>query len=178
MRVCGSHVWLILTCLLVVVPPQSACAALMSKAPANIQAALLMKLLAQNKQINNGGSTGIYVIGNTSFTAAMKPVVGRKLGKGKLSSVKEAKVPTDKIEGLMAIYVGDPKQWEAVKAYCRKYKVLSITGLPELVEKGVTLSIGVAKKKPKVILDMAAAKAEGAEWDPAVMKVATLINKD
>lgn len=149
----------------------------MVKAPANIQVALFTKLLALNKKINSGGEVKLYVVGNPQFAAAMKPVVGRKMGKSIFKSVQEGPVPTEAMPDVRVIYVGDPKQWEAIQAYCRKHKILSITGLPELEGKGVTLSVGIAKKKPRVVLDMAAVKAEEAEFESKILGVATLINK-
>ncbi|MCG8699468.1 MAG: hypothetical protein MI922_15535, partial [Bacteroidales bacterium] len=120
----------------------------MVKAPANIQVALFTKLLALNKKVNSGGDVTLYVVGNPQFAAAMKPVVGRKMGKSVFKSVQEGDAPTEPMPGVRAIYAGDPKQWDAVKAYCRKHKILSITGLPELEDKGITLAVGVANKKP------------------------------
>ena len=149
----------------------------MSKAPTNVQAALFTKLLAQNKRINRGGDVTIYVVRSPKFAAAMKLAVGKKIGKSRLTDVVETDVPDAAVSGLGAVYIGDEEKWPAAKAYCRKYKVLSISGLPKLVGKGVTLSVGASKNKPKVILDLSASKAEDIDWDPKILKIATLINK-
>jgi hypothetical protein len=171
------HYWLILVLLGLFVCSESARGDSMVKAPANIQAALFAKLLGHNKKIGAGGNVKLYVVGETQFAAAMKPVVGRKMGNSQFASVEEGPVPAEGIPDVRVIYVGDIEQWDAIKAYCRKYKILSITGLPQLEGKGVTLSVGVADKKPRVVLDMEGSKAEEATWSPEVMKVATVINK-
>ena len=159
--------------------PGSARGESLNKAPNNIQVALFVKILALHKGIaGRKQDVIIHVVGDKRLAAAMKPTVGRKLGKSKLGAVKEGPPPADKSTGLGVICVGDPKQWEAVKAFCRKHRVLSVSGHPDLVGKGVTLVVGIAKKKPKVILDMTASKAEGAEWDPKILQLATQINQD
>ncbi|MFC1764777.1 YfiR/HmsC family protein [Planctomycetota bacterium] len=168
--------WLILCFLGVLCVPGMAAESI-SKAPANVQVALVAKLLAYNKTISKGGNVIVHVVGDGKIAAAMKPAIGRSVGKSKLSNVVEGPIPADKVPDLGAIFVGKADQWPAIQAYCCKHKIMSVSGLPELVGKGVSLIVGASNNKPKVILDIAASKQEGINWDPKILKIATLINK-
>jgi hypothetical protein len=142
-----------------------------AKAPPEIQAALFVKLLGFDKTLS--GNVSICVIGSPEFAVEMKKGIGKDIGNGKLASVSEsAGLPSEKPS---AVYLGDGSKANEVIAYARSNKVLSITGIPELVEKGISLGVGVSEGKPKVLLNMASSKEEGRDWNPAILKVAKII---
>ena len=148
----------------------------MEAAPANIQSAIFLKTLTFNKNISGGGDVTLVVILSKEFAEAMKPAIGRAIGKSKLTDILTVdEVPKDKPGGLTVIYLGDAAQLEACTQYCRQYKVASLTGIPDLVNKGITLTVGVQDKKPKIVLNLTNAKKEGIEWDPEIQKVASTI---
>lgn len=148
-------------------------AADLEKAPVSVQAALFLKLLAFHKTISSSTAVTIHVVDNTEFAKEMRKGVGKKVGTATLDSVAAAtKLPETPPS---AIYVKDKDRVGEVTKYCRDNGVLSITGDPDLVNKGVTLAIGTAEGKPQVLLNAAASKAEGAKWDPAIFKIARLI---
>jgi hypothetical protein len=141
-------------------------------APPKIQAAIFLKLLAFAKELGTG-DISIHVVGSPEFADEMKKSVGREIGKAKIVSVEEtSEVPSQKPSVL---YVGDPAKLEEIIAYTRNNKVLSITGIPDLVAKGVTLGVGVAEGKPKILLNVSASEKEGVVWNPAILKISTLI---
>ena len=148
----------------------------MRKAPANIQASLFIKLLPYNKNISSGGNVTIYVLNTQSVAKAMKSAIGRKLGKSTLAKVIAiSKVPSQKPDKLSVLYVPDNKQLKAAAAFCQKYKILSITGNPDLIKKGITLMVGVQNKKPKIMLNLSSTKKEGIDWNPNILKIATKV---
>ncbi len=139
-------------------------------APASLQAALFLKLLAFDKNIAAGSSVTIYVVGASKFATEMKKTEGKPLGGATLAKVLEGDgVPT---EIPSVIYIGTEVNLKEVLAYTKSNKVLSITGNPALVSKGVSLIVGVSDAKPKVLIDPSASKDEGIEWNPAIFKVA------
>ena len=148
----------------------------MRKAPANIQASLFIKLLPFNKNISNGGNITIYVLNTQSVAKAMKSAIGRKLGKSTLAKVVAiSNIPKEKPNKLSVLYVSDNKQLKAATEFCRKYKILSITGNPSLIKKGVTLLVCVQNKKPKIMLNLSSTKKEGIDWHPNILKVAVKV---
>ena len=105
-------------------------------------------------------------------TGKLKGGIGRPVGKGKICTVKEGDgLPTEKPE---VIYVADSSMTDAVIEYTRTNHVLSITGRPDQVKKGVALGVGVVAGKPKIFVNVSASKQEDIDWNPALLKIATV----
>ncbi|QTA89162.1 YfiR family protein [Desulfonema magnum] len=157
-----------ITCLLSVCP---AFAADIQKAPEQIQAAIFVKLLSFNEGLNNGGDISIHVIEDPHFAAEMKTIIGEKIGRSKLAIVSESSdLPSEKPS---VIYIGDASKLDTVIRYTRANKVLSITGIPELVIRGVSLGVGISGRKPQILLNLSSSKAEDISWNHAILKVST-----
>ncbi len=137
-------------------------------APAQIQAALFVKLLAFHQGLA-GQEITIHVVGNDKVAAELKRVSGVAVGTGKLGGVTAGGIPPEKKPS--AVYIGDPARLEAATDYARKNGVITLTGLPELVPRGVSLGIGISGGKPRVLLNISASKDEGIRWDPTILKV-------
>ncbi len=143
------------------------------KAPGKVQLALFMKLLPFNKNISGGGEITIYVIGSESFAKLAKTAIGKPIGKSKITKVKVVdSVPSD-INKMSIVYVGDESKIKAAIKVTQAKKVLSITGIPAAVTKGITLGVGIEKKKPRILLNLSSSKEEAINWNPAILKVAT-----
>lgn len=142
-------------------------------APIPIQAAIFLKLMEFDKNISSGGTITIYVVGSPDFAAAMKKAEGKAVGAATIGKVIEGTgVPTEKPS---VIYIGSESVLSQLQTYTSTNKVLSITGNPELVAKGVSMSVGISDGKPKIMLNLSASKDEGIDWNPAILKVATII---
>jgi hypothetical protein len=141
--------------------------------PAQIQAAIFLKLFAFNNDMNKGENISVHVIDAPDFAEEMKKAVGKPIGKSQLTEVNESPdLPSDHKPSV--IYIGNPDKFDAVKKYSNENKVLSITGIPELVEKGVTLGLVSFEGKPKILLNIGASESEGVNWNPAMMKISTV----
>jgi hypothetical protein len=144
------------------------------RVPIKIQAVLIAKLLVFNKGISDGGHISIYVIGAPEFAAEMKKAVGKKIGKSRLVAITEGtSLPSSWKPSV--IYLGDASMVEEVIAYTRSNKLLSITGISELVSKGITLGLGVSDKKPKILLNLLSSKKEDISWHPTIFKISTIV---
>jgi hypothetical protein len=142
-------------------------------APIPVQAAVFLKLLEFDKNISSGGSITIYVVGSPDFAAAMKKAEGKAVGAATIGKVIEGPgVPSEKPS---VIYIGSESVLSQLQTYTSANKVLSITGNPEFVSKGVSLSVGISEGKPKIMLNLSASKDEGVDWNPAILKVAATI---
>ncbi|MBN2425058.1 MAG: DUF4154 domain-containing protein [Calditrichaceae bacterium] len=136
------------------------------EAPAPIAAALLVKVIGFEKNISAGEIT-IYVLGSSDITAELRKVIGT----ANIKSVQTgSSLPSTKPSILFIADEG--KMAEAVE-YTRKNKILSVTNLPELVSKGVTLGFGIGKAdKPIILMNLTSSAEESLDWNPAIMKVA------
>lgn len=142
--------------------------------PAKVQANLILKILSFEKATTASGSATIHVIDEPEVAAALEAMVGRSAGKAKLTVVTQSSgLPTDKVS---ALYIGSESQLASGLEYTHANKVMSITGNSALVDKGVTLGLGVEAGKPKFILNLSASKDEGLEWNPAILKIASAVN--
>jgi hypothetical protein len=132
-------------------------------APARMQSAIFLKLLAFHKRIASSDSVVVHVIGDDDFAAELRGSIGRQIGASVLKDVHvgnalPAKQPS-------AIYVSNAQSAGEVLAYTREHDVLSMTGSPELVERGVTLGVGIDVNRVKVLYNAASAREEDATWE-------------
>ncbi len=76
-----------------------------------------------------------------------------------------------------AVYIAPMSQGvlQSVMGITQKEKILSITGVPEYVDEGVSIGIGVKGDYPEIIINLAASKGEGAEFSSKVLGVARII---
>ncbi len=82
----------------------------------------------------------------------------------------------DKIDEVSVVYVMADVETEPVKKLCTEKSVLSISGLPKLVESGeVSVSIGEQAGKPKIMVNLNQLKAEGHELSAELLKLAKII---
>jgi hypothetical protein len=65
---------------------------------------------------------------------------------------------------------------EAITNITRESKTLTITGIPEYVEKGLTLGIANQNEKPKILVNMESARLEGAQFSSNLLKLAQVID--
>jgi hypothetical protein len=146
-----------------------------TKAPPDIVSALIIKLVAFEKNVSSDGNEiSIWVIGSPELATELKKGIDHKIGKGTIISVEGG-------EGLPAqkpsiICISNSAQLAAVTDYSRSQKVLTVTDIPELTSQGVTLGIVTGSDgKPEVTINLTASKAEGLDWNPAIMKIAKTI---
>ena len=135
-------------------------------APAHLQAALILKLLPYYGNLGDKQIT-IHVVGADDVAEQLKSSLGKALGKATLVNVTTGDTPVD---GAAVVYVG--KNAADNISWTQAHQALSITGNPDLVTQGVTLGIGLENAKPKIFLNLTSSKAEGADWNPAILKVA------
>lgn len=143
--------------------------------PPNISAALIVKLAALEKNISSReGNLSIYVLGAPKVAAELSKLAGRNIGKAVLKNILQGEsLPAEKPDLL---YIGNASLVNNAITYTRSNKILSVTGIPELVEKGITLGIGVGEDgKPKIILNLSSTLLEGLDWNPAILKFAKTI---
>ncbi|HOM66121.1 MAG TPA: hypothetical protein PLI27_00045 [Ignavibacteriales bacterium] len=134
------------------------------KAPANLRAAILVKVLAFEKGYKPNGS--ILVIGDNELAAQLE-------ASGKFSKVdKGSGAPSGSYN---AVYCDDAGLVGAVTSYTRSKKVPSLTGVLNLVEKGITVGIGIDGGKPKILMNLSSSQAEGLDWNPAIFNIVTKI---
>ena len=64
---------------------------------------------------------------------------------------------------------------EAIAKISRQRRIRSVTGIPEYVEAGIGVGIGVKKNRPLIIVNLAGARAEGAEFAAQLLNLARIV---
>ena len=72
--------------------------------------------------------------------------------------------------------MGSASRIEEALEYTLSNKILSVTGDPNLMDRGITLGFGIGDdSKPKIVLNPQSAAQEGLEWNPAIFKIAKTV---
>jgi len=150
------------------------CCKLYSQLAENVQAPLIVRTIALYNNISLvDGGVSIHVVDNPSLVEELKKGIGQAIGSSTLKAVTSGGMPTTKPS---VIYVSKESNVAEVIAYSQANKILSVTGNPDLITKGVCLGFGVEDNKPKILLNLSSTRDEGIDWNPAILRIATRID--
>lgn len=84
-----------------------------------------------------------------------------------------------KEKNISALYIapGNAKTLAAVLKVADDLDLTTLTGVPDYVRRGVAVGIGVAQDKPQILINLAAARAEGSDFDASLLRIATVLEK-
>ncbi len=138
---------------------------------ANVVAALMIKLLAFEKNLSGAGDLSIYVLGAPHIAEELRKTIGKNVGGAIVRAVLEGQELPKTKPGVL--YLGSAAKAEEARRYCRSNRILSVTGIEQLAYDGVTLGLGLGNDgRPKVLLNLSASAAEGLYWNADIMKIA------
>ena len=157
--------------------------------PAEIQAALVLKLLGYDRKLaerSPNGVTLVAVIGadGNEAGAKFKALEGRKI-QGK--QLKVALLPAngtkpvgEALGGLKAnvVYLGakvEAGKAESAIAWADQNKVPTFGGTRGLAERGAAIGFMVVKSKPRFVVNVEASRKQGIELPARVLRLAQLI---
>ena len=146
-----------------------------AETPPDVAAPLIIKLAGFEKNLSGSGKDlSIYIMGSPSMYAVMGNMIGTKIGNSTIANVMSGSdLP---IIQPAILYLGDSSKIEDAVKYTRSKQILSVSGIPDLVNNGITLGIGIGDDdKPSVLLNMASSKEEKLVWNPAILKIAKTI---
>ncbi len=136
--------------------------------PARVQTAFLIKLLSMNQDLE--GRITIAVLKDRSIAETLKTLTGRPINsKATLGNVEL----WNEIEQNRphVLFIASETDLEEALRFTREKKILSVTGLAHLAQKGVTLGIVGHEGKPKVLLNRNSSEKEGIRWNQAIFKM-------
>ncbi|MBN2414482.1 DUF4154 domain-containing protein [bacterium] len=144
------------------------------EAPPYVAAALIIKLAAFETNISGSDSVSIYVLGESDITEELKKGIGQAIGSATLARVEGGN--TLPLEKPSILVIGANTKADMGMEYSRQYKVLSMAGNIDLVDRGVTLGFGVGGNgKPVIRLNLTSTVLENVSWNPAIMKLAKTV---
>lgn len=144
-------------------------------APPELQTAMFVRLLGFNQSL--GAEASLYVLGSEPMLTEFRKVRGQRLGSSSELKVVEGggALPEQRFDIL---YVGDPAQLEAARAYAEQHRCVSIGGHADFRPGSVSLAVLVATadSKPRVLLSPRRSRVEAIEWNPAVLRIGSAEN--
>lgn len=63
-----------------------------------------------------------------------------------------------------------------ITKYCRKMKMISISGVPSYINDGVSVAIDRKGDKPEILINLPSAKSEGSDFSSQLLKLSTIID--
>lgn len=135
-----------------------------------IQSALFIKVLGFNKALE--GDIIIFVLGADEFAGEFRTQIGQRVGDGRLKAViRGERLPADVPD---IVYIGEGSNLEKALDYTERNRVMSISGNPGFVGKGVSLIIAVQDGKPRLIVDTVSSIREGVEWNRQMIRISEI----
>lgn len=163
--------------------------------PVNIQAALFSKILPFDRNLPRTGQ-GKITIGlvyqsrfkmsfeaRQEFADAMASLPGEKIG---VTPFEVVDIDLDKVDlrstALMdrvdALYVAPVRAFsmEQITMVSRTRNILTLTGIPEYVEEGISVGIGSKAGKPQVLINLKSARLEHADFSSKLLKISRIVD--
>ncbi len=163
--------------------------------PVELQHSLFMKILSFDKNIKaRAGSEiiiGIIYQKNFKISLDTKDEILKAFSKSPVKDINNIPVrfvPIDIDEetdlgasvtkyGISVFYVAPLRatQLSSIIALARSKQIRTMTGVPDYVVSGLALGIGAKGGKPLILVNLAAAKMEGANFNSQLLKLAKII---
>ena len=142
--------------------------------PTSMQVLLFKKIFSYDKKLSNAAEINI-LISYTNSSTKLKDEILDAFKKAGISIVaKKPDQVAGSLNGISAIYIIDDTG--PVKPLCRENKILSITGVPALVQKGdAAVGLDVSDNKPKILVHMEELKSVGHEFSAKLLQLAEVI---
>jgi hypothetical protein len=158
--------------------------------PAKIQAAIFLKVICYDKNMKNksGNNIKIGVFYSNSpnsikarddFEASVNSVSGKKVGDFNFSAVgiEISQINSIKSKGIKVLYITPENKTnlETIKKIARENGLMTITGVPEYVESGISVGLEAKGDSSRIIINLNSAKLEGIEFSAQLLKLARII---
>jgi hypothetical protein len=69
-----------------------------------------------------------------------------------------------------------PHMLKGISQITQAKKILTITGRVDYVNQGISVGLGVKEEKPKIVINLSSAKAEGSDFSANLLKVCEVVN--
>lgn len=162
--------------------------------PVDIQFPIFLKILTFDRKLQQRGKNGLnmLIIYQKNFRSSylIKEEIGKILTRLDINKIESIPIKYSFIDidetnlhsalakyNTNLIYIcplrGVPV--ESITKITREGGVLSFTGVPEYVESGVSVGIELKGEKPHIMINLASAKAEQAEFSSQLLRVAKIL---
>jgi hypothetical protein len=83
-------------------------------------------------------------------------------------------------ERVVILYVSPLRAVEIseLTSHSRPLRITTLTGVPQYVEAGLAVGLDSKGDRPQILINLAAARAEGADFDAQLLKLARLVDRE
>lgn len=138
--------------------------------PADLTAAILVKLLELELNVRKSQEIRIHVVDNFQLAEGLQKMVGARSGSARLTQVSFGEALPE--NGTDVLFFSSGENLESLVDYTRQKGVLSVTNDRWLVESGATLAIYNDEGLPGILLNHESSRREGRKWRPEILEVA------
>ena len=164
-----------------------------SDVPVNVQIPLLFKILSYDRALKanpeNKIIIGLAYQGHNKYSRYMKEEIEEytNANPGHIGTTQikmlfidlDQKDLDDFIGGkkIAVLYVAPLRAYDigGMLSVTQKEKIITVTGVQEYVEKGISVGVGLRSDKPVILINLRSAKAEGADFSSQLLKLAKII---
>jgi hypothetical protein len=141
--------------------------------PGQISQAIISACLFE-KTISTKDNITIYVMGSEEIASSLQMYLNQSLGNATLKKIDSGnKIPANT---PTILFLGNRDLVGQASSYCQENGVLSITNIPDLVSKGISLGVGIDESGSLgLLLNPGETAREGKNWKPAIMKMARIV---
>lgn len=163
--------------------------------PAALQVPLLLKILTYDRNLGAKGETSLHVAivsapgvpasarTSSEIAAVLKSLADKTVRKLQVryTTVEYTSdqqmlsaLPTDAVN-MVYISPGNERNLPSLVNVSKTRQALTATGVPDYVQKGVAIGIGVRQDKPEILINLAATKAAGSEFDAGLLRIVSVV---
>jgi hypothetical protein len=163
--------------------------------PAELQVPLILKILTYDRNFQSKAQTElrvgiVFMSGNPASLKAKNDIVEvfrgfsdktvRKLAirHSAVEYVSDSQVEEAARSNQFNIFYvapGNAGNLETLLRISQARQIITTTGVPAYVDKGIAVGVGVEQDKPHILINLASSKAEGSEFDASLLRIARVV---
>ena len=162
---------------------------------ADVQITLLLKILTYDRSFTakakSGVTIGVVYVPSDPQSVKAKDEIVKTLQAVSDLRIKNVPIKFQPIEyrnpasletaarsGVNVFYIapGNAEILDQVLKVSHRSGITTATGVPEYVQRGVAIGIGIkADKKPDILINLPNSRSEGSEFDASLLRIATVV---
>ncbi len=144
--------------------------------PAPLTSALMLKIVELEQSLSEGQKLTIAVINDKPLARILLSRQGKAIKNSQLNKI----LPINNLSELREvipdiIFVGRTSSTKNIIKFANTHNILTITENIEAVSQGVILALYNNEGIPGILLNLSASKANGFQWQPEILNVASIL---
>jgi len=163
--------------------------------PADLQVSLLLKVLTFDRNFTKRGWTalhiGIVFVGSDPASSKVRSDIIEVFKRSSDKTLRNLPIEFTAVEytsdrqiedaikasqfNLLYIAPGNARNLTKLVQVSQSRQILTTTGVPDYVQRGVAVGIGVRQDRPEILINLLSSKSAGSEFDASLLRVARVI---